>query len=102
MGKFILFSLIIFMSIAVNLPDSMIARLGFDANYLLAALVAMTIAALSIHRRMLLVLLLVACSIGANLPQETATYLGLDRDVLFATLIALVVVPFLTGKIGFH
>ncbi len=102
LARFLLFSLIIFMSIAVNMPDSMIVRLGFDANYLLAALVAVVIAALTVHRRMLLVLLLLACTIGANLPHEMADYLGLDRDILFATLIALVIVPFLTGRVGFR
>lgn len=97
--KFILFFLVIFISIAINLPDSMIARLGFDANYLLAALAAIAIAGLIIHRSLLLILLVLACSIGANLPEDIVSYIGMDRDVLFATLIALVLVPFIAGKI---
>ena len=98
-AKYLLFFLIIFLSLAVNLPDSMIARLGFDAGYLLAALVAMALAGLLVHRRMLLVLLILACTIGANLPEEMSDYLGLDRDILFATLLALVIVPFIAGKV---
>lgn len=77
----------------------MIARLGFDANYLLAALAAIAIAGLIIHRSLLLILLVLACSIGANLPEDIVSYIGMDRDVLFATLIALVLVPFIAGKI---
>ena len=98
-AKFSLFFLIIFLSIIINLPDSMIARLGLDANYLLAALAAIVIAGLIVHRRMLLVLLVLGCTIGANLPENVVEYMGLDRDILFATLIALIVVPFVAGKI---
>ena len=102
LARFFLFTLIIFMSIAINLPDSMIVRLGLDANYLLAALVAIVIAALSLHRSMLLVLLILACTIGANIPVSMAEYVGIDRDILFATLVALVIVPFIAGKIDFQ
>lgn len=98
-AKFILFFLIIFLSLAINLPDSMITRLGLDANYLLAALVSMVIAGLLVHRRMLLVILVLLCTLGANLPEGVIDHLGLDRDILFATLVALVVVPFIAGKI---
>ena len=100
--RFILFSLIIFLSIAINMPDSMIARLGFDANYLFAALAAIVIAGLSVHRSMFLVVLILTCTIGANLPESVADHIGLDRDILFATLIALVIVPFIAGKIEFQ
>jgi hypothetical protein len=83
----------------INLPDSMIARLGLDANYLLAALAAIAIAGLLVHRRMLLIFLVLLCTIGANLPESVIEHIGIDRDILFATLIALVIVPFIAGKI---
>jgi hypothetical protein len=98
-AKFISFFLIIFISTAINLPDSMIARLGFDANYLLAALAAIAIAGLIVHRGLLLILMVLACAIGANLPEGIVNYIGMDRDVLFATLIALILVPFIAGKV---
>jgi len=77
----------------------MIARLGLDANYLLAALVAIAITGLIAHRHLLLVVLVLGCVVGANLPEDVIEYIGLDRDILFATLIALVVVPFIAGKV---
>ena len=98
-AKFILFFLIIFLSIAVNLPDSMITRMGFDANYLFAALAAVAITGLIVHRRMLLVILVILSTIGANLPIGIADQLGLDRDIMIATLIALVVIPYVAGKV---
>jgi len=97
--KFLLFFMIIFLSIAINLPDGMISRLGFDANYLFAALAAIAITGLIVHRRMLLVLLVLLSTIGANLPVGIADQFGLDRDILLATLIALVVIPFVAGKV---
>lgn len=98
-AKFILSFLIIFLSIVSNLPDGMIARLGMDANYLLAALAAVAITGLVVHRHILLIVLVLTCTIGANLPEDVIDYLGIDRDILFATLIALVVIPFIAGKI---
>lgn len=77
----------------------MIARLGLDANYLLAALVSIAITGLIVYRGVLLVILVLVCTIGANLPVGIVDQLGLDRDILFATLIALTVVPFIAGKI---
>jgi len=98
-AKFILFFLIIFLSIAVNMPDSMIVRMGFDANYLFAALGAVAITGLIVHRRILLVVLVIVSTIGANLPVSIADQLGLDRDILVATLVALVVIPYVAGKV---
>ena len=77
----------------------MITRLGFDANYLLAALAAIAITGLIVHRRMLLVVLVLVCTVGANLPDSFVESLGLNRDILLATLIALIVVPFIAGKV---
>jgi len=77
----------------------MITRLGFDANYLFAALVAVAITGLIVHRRVLLVLLVILSTIGANLPVGIADQLGLDRDILLATLIALIVIPYVAGKV---
>ncbi len=98
-AKFILFFLIIFLSIAINMPDGMIARMGFDANYLFAALAAVAITGLIVHRRLFLVVLVMISTVGANLPVGITDQLGLDRDILVATLVALVVIPFVAGKI---
>jgi len=98
-AKFALVFLITFLTLAVNMPDSMITRLGLDANYLLATLVSIAIAGLLVHRRMFLVILVLLCVLGANLPENIIDHFGLDRDILFATLIALIVAPFVAGKI---
>lgn len=80
-----------------NLPDNLIARLGFDSGYFLAALVAWVITALIAHRKLALITLVVFIAIGANLPLETAEHLHLNRDVLFAGLVAIIVIPFVAS-----
>lgn len=85
--------LISFLSIAINLPDSVIARVGFDPDYLMAALVAIAITGLTMHRRMFLVVLVVFCSVAANLPADLISSWGLDKDYIIATLIVLVLLP---------
>ena len=91
--RFLLAFLILFMTIAVNLPDSVIARLGFEPNYLLAAMVAVVLAGLVQHRHLLSILLVVALSWGANLPADLAEHWSMDPDIFLAGLIAVVLTP---------
>lgn len=86
------------MSIAVNLPDGMIARLGFEPDYLMAALVALVLAGFIISHRMAMIVLVVAVCIGANLPLDMAERWGLDRDILVATLVAILFTQWLTRE----
>ncbi len=92
MKLFIVF-VVVLLSVAVNLPDGMIARVGVDANWLLAALVAWVIAALVYHRRMAMIVIVVVLSFGANLPFD----LGIDRDILAGTLVAVLSVPYVAS-----
>ncbi len=83
------------MSIAINLPDSYIARVGIEPDYIMAALAAIVIAGLIVHRKLLLIVLVVALSIGTNMPESFMVSIGVGRDYLFATLIAIVVIPWI-------
>ena len=84
---------ILFLTIAVNLPSSVIARMGFDANLLMAALVAVVITGLISNRKLFLVVLVVLSSVIANLPADVVKSYGLDPDIIFGLLVALVVLP---------
>ncbi len=92
-ARFLLVFLVLAMSIAINMPENMISRLGFDANYLLVALVAVTITALIVHRRIVLIVSVVLLTVGANIPAEYVIEYGIDQDYLMAGLIALVIAP---------
>ena len=84
---------VLFMTIGINLPNSMISRIGLDADVLMAALASFVITGLIVHRQLLLILLVLVCAIGANMPEDVVSTWGIDRDYILATLIALVVLP---------
>ena len=101
MMKFLALFLVIFISIAINLPHGYLAMLGMDADILMAALVAIVIAGLTVHRRLFFVVLVVVMSIGANLPETTIQRLGVDREILLAGLIAVVLIPYVMFQLGY-
>ena len=95
--RFLLVAVILFLTISANLPDSMLARLGMDPNILLAALTAVAISGLVLHKHIAVVALVILLSIGANLPPELADAYNINRDYLMAALIGIVILPFVKG-----
>jgi len=98
--KFIALFLVIFMSVVINLPDGYIARLGIDANIIMATLVALVLAGLTMHRRLALIVLVIGLSLGANLPESAAESIGVNRDYLLVGLVAFVLLPFFARLTG--
>ncbi|MBI3561717.1 MAG: hypothetical protein HY080_08385 [Gammaproteobacteria bacterium] len=96
--RYALVSLVLLLSIAINLPEGMLVRLGVEPNILVVTLAAIIIAGLIAHRHLLLIVLVVGCVAGANLPVALAHQWGINRDVLLATLIGLLVMPLFAGK----
>jgi len=93
--KFALVFFVLFMSIGINLPDGIIARVGIDPNVLIAALCALVFAGLVAHRHLALIVLITIMCIGANLPADYASQVGINRDVLTASLIAFLLTPYI-------
>ncbi len=91
--KFFALFLVIFLGIALNLPDGAVARLGFEANYMIAAGVALLITWLSTHHNVFVVSVIVILVAAANVPEETAHSIGYDRDIVLAALVAVIVLP---------
>ncbi len=91
--KLLLIFVVVLMSVAVNLPEGMIARVGVDPNWVLAALLAWVIAAMIYQRPPALIGIVVLLSFGAHFPLD----IGIDRDILAGTLVALVVVPYVAS-----
>lgn len=99
--KSILVFIILFLTIAINLPHGMVARMGFDADILIAALIAVVLTGLLRHRQLFLVILVVFCVIAANMPEELMMQWGIDPDYFLGILVALVILPIgarLSGK----
>ena len=91
--KSVLIFIILFLTIAINLPHGMIARMGFDADILIAVLIAVVLTGLLQHRGLFLIILVVFCSLAANVPEEMVRGWGLDPDYFLGVLIALVILP---------
>lgn len=91
--KFLFVFLTLCLSIGVNLDEGLLAHYGFDANILMATLVALLITGLIIKRRMALISLVIAMVIGINLPEEIISGWGFDQDFLLIGLIAVILVP---------
>ena len=91
--KAVLIFIILFLTIAINLPHGMIARLGFDADILIAVLIAVVLTGLLQHRQLFLIILVVFCALAANVPAEMVRGWGLDPDYFLGVLVALVILP---------
>lgn len=91
--KSILVFIILFLTIAINLPHGMISRMGFDADILMAVLIAVVLTGLLRDKQLFLVVLVVFCVLAANVPDEMIREYGLDPDYFLGVLVALVVLP---------
>ena len=87
--------LVLMITIAINLEDNMIARLGFQPTFLIITLVAVVITGLVMHRDLALVVLVLFLSVGANMPAGFMLNSGIDRDILTGILGAIILVPFI-------
>lgn len=91
--KFVLYGLILFLTIGVTVARETLSRFGLEANYLMIALVALVFTALLAHRSLMLVILVVLLCVVINLPPEMLGGFTIDQDFLVAVLIAVVILP---------
>lgn len=96
--RFIMVFLVIFMTVAINLPDNMIRGIGIDPKYLMAALGAWVVAGLLANTKMLLLVLVVGIALLVNLPEASLGNMGIDRTYLIVALICVVAIPFLQKR----
>ena len=99
-GKGLLIFLLVTMTIAVNVGDNAMARLGFDHDYLLIGLFATVITGLIMFRNLFMVVLVLFLSIGANMPADFMLNFGFDRDFFIGALLAVVFAPILAKIMG--
>jgi hypothetical protein len=80
-------------TLAINVDDNVLARMGFDQDYLMLTLISMVVSALIVYRHLALIVLVLFLSLTANAPADFLLNFGIDRDLITGTLIAIVVVP---------
>ena len=85
---------VLLLSIAANLPDSMIGKF-VDKDILLSMLATVIIIALFRYLRWMLFLMVVVLAVGANLPEQLASVVNVDPIIMIATMVVLVFVSLL-------
>ncbi len=91
--KFVLYALILFLSVGIMLAREALVRFGLETNYLLIALIALAFTALLARRSVLLISLVVVLCVAVNVPPEALGSFRIDQDILVAALIAVIVLP---------
>lgn len=91
--KVTLVTLVLSMSVAVNIPGTYLAALGIDPAPLKIALLVMILMGLIVYRPLALILFTTMITLGANMPEELAAALGINKSALLVTLFALVSIP---------
>lgn len=93
-NEVVLLLIVILLSVAANLPDSLIGRY-IDTNILLSVLAGVIIISLFRYLRWMLFLTVTVLALGANLPEQIANVVKVEPIVMVATLIVLVLVSLL-------
>lgn len=86
--------LVLAVTLATNLEDNVIARLGITANYGYAIGAALIGTALIAGRDKLIIAVIVVFSLNANMPTDFVLNFGFDRDYYAGLMVAIVAVPF--------
>ena len=91
--KFLFVALMLFMTIAINLPDGMIARLGVEPDYMMAAIVANIMAGFMVYRQLAAITFVCLLSLAANMPEGFLPFIEYERDYMTTALGLLVFSP---------
>lgn len=94
LNEIIMLAVVLLLSIAANLPDSVIGQY-VHKDILLSALAVVIIVALFRHLRWMLFLIVTILALGANLPEQLAPVVNVDPVVMVATLLVLVLISLL-------
>ena len=94
---FLVVFLIVFAGQSANLADSLVGRLGINANYFSVGVLSLACAALLIGRHKAIVTAAALLMILASLP-ASMTGNFLDRDLLYALFIAVLAAPYVADR----
>ncbi len=85
-----LFSLITLTAVFANLPGETIEELGFNHDYLVAALGAAVVIGLFLYLKFFFFLAIVLLILGANLPEQIAERFNISKIPLILALVAMI------------
>jgi uncharacterized membrane protein YgaE (UPF0421/DUF939 family) len=97
--RYILLFVIFSVSLALNLDDNVIARLGFSGNYGFILALALICTMFVAGRHAVIVATVVVLCLNANMPIDFSLNFGYDRDYYAGLMAALVLQPILMRMI---
>lgn len=92
-GKGLLLFFMMVISLAVNLEDNLITRLGLDMNYGLIVFIALVTAFLAAGRNLKVVVLIGVLSLIVNMPVGFILNFGIDREIYFGLMASILSAP---------
>lgn len=92
--------LIFAVTLALNLEDNLVARLGMAENYGLMAVMAIVFTLFVLGRNMFFVATIVVLCLIANMPTDFGLNFGLDRDYYAGLMMAMLFQPFLARALA--
>ncbi len=93
---------IVMLSIGVNVGQNMLIQFNIERNYMIIALVAISVAGLIAHRNLFFIVLVAGLTGAINLPTELLLEKGISPDILFTTLLAVIIAPAGMRLLGWH
>jgi hypothetical protein len=93
-GKGLLLFLMLVTSLAVNLEDNLVTRLGLEMNYGLVILTALGIAIMIAGQSLTTIFMIGMLSFIVNLPAGFILNFGVDREVYFGLMTSIISAPF--------
>jgi hypothetical protein len=93
-GKGLLLFLMVITSLAVNLDDNLITRLGLDLNFGLVMVVALIIALMAAAQSLTVIFVIGMLSFIVNLPTGFILNFGIDREIYFGLMTSIISAPF--------
>jgi len=94
LNEMIMLAFVILVSVAANLPDSIVGEY-INKDILLSVLAGVVIIALFRYLRWMLFLIVTVLALGANLQEQLASVVNVDPIVMIVTLIMLVLISLL-------
>lgn len=94
-----LFSLIALTALLANLPADYVRELGFNHDFLLAALGCAVVIGLFLYLRFFFFLSIVLLILGVNLPDQVAEGLGISKIPLLLALLAMIGVSLINAVV---
>jgi fucose permease len=91
--RYYLSFLVVMLSIGVNVGQNLMDQFNIERNYLIIALVALTVSGLIAHRNLFFIVLVAGLTAAINIPTEVLADNGISPDILFTTLLAVIIAP---------